>query len=79
MLSLLINMFICRDDLEEALSFCWFSTKSFICVLIEVHPAKPASSLIWLGLVPPRVEVFCWLAIREGIYSGQSKENRHAV
>lgn len=28
-----------------------------------VPDAKPSISLVWVGLAPPRVEVFCWLVV----------------
>ena len=31
--------------------------------LEEINLPRAPSSLVWLGLVPPRVEAFCWLAI----------------
>lgn len=67
LLSLLSNVFICRD--EENLCM-WkscpsgeFSMKSFSRGLDVLPEAKSSSFLVWEGLAPPIVEAFCWLAI----------------
>lgn len=41
--------------------------------LEEVLRVRPSNSFVWLGFPPPRVEVFCWLAVLEKVFS--TKEN----
>lgn len=43
-------------------------------VVDGVPKAKHTSSLVRSGLVPPRVEVFYWLLVWEGVHSEQSNE-----
>lgn len=60
------NMFLCRE--EDKL--VWkpsptgaFSVKSF-CKVVEGRPRSRAScALAWVGMVPPLVEAFYWLAV----------------
>lgn len=66
MLSFISNVFICRDHIDnriwEPILSGLFSVKSFYLALEasngDVHPL----SAVWMSLVPPCVEVFCWLA-----------------
>lgn len=67
MLSVFANMLFCRDYNDSRI---WkpstsreFSAKAFYSALEGTHPHRTLSSLVWLGLAPPRVEAFCWLAV----------------
>lgn len=40
-----------------------FSCRSFLKALEDIPRARPSSSLVWLGLAPPRLEAFCWLVV----------------
>ena len=69
MLSLLTNLFLCRDS-EDAQT--WkpsisgnFSAKAFPLALEGFHPLRAPSPFVWLGLAPPWVEAFCWLDMME--------------
>lgn len=58
-----------------------FSIKSFArCVGVEPD-FMPSSSLVWLGLAPPRMEAFCWLVIskkkKKGVCGGSPRGGRH--
>lgn len=66
-MSLLSNVFLCRDYKDSRI---WkpslsreFSTRAFHLALEGNHTSRSFSSLVWMGLVPLRVEVFCWLVI----------------
>ena len=67
LLSLLSNVFLCRDYKESRI---WkpslsmeFSVKAFFLILEGNHLPRDPFSLVWLGLAPSRVEVFCWLVV----------------
>lgn len=67
LVSLLSNVFICREEVATCIwkpsSFGEFFTNSFLRGLEVVLDAKATCSLVWIGLAPPRVEVFCWLTV----------------
>lgn len=60
-------MFICREEVDVQIFLPWpsgeLSMKSLYRELEGLSGAKSASLLVWMGLAPPRVEAFCWLAI----------------
>lgn len=65
--SLLSNVFIRRN---EADSRVWkpkpsssFSSKSFYKAMESTVLVHSSCSQVWLGIVPPRVKAFCWLAV----------------
>lgn len=65
-------MFVCQGEADVCI---WkpspsgvFSSSSFSKTLKRVLAAKSPSSLMWLGLFSPRVEVFYWLAVSEKVY-----------
>ena len=66
-MSFLANMFFCRDTKDFRI---WkpsisgeFSAKAFYLTL-EGNPTHlTPSTHVWLGLVPPRVDMFCWLVV----------------
>lgn len=65
-------MFVCQGEADVCI---WkpspsgvFSSSSFSKTLTRVLAAKSPSSLMWLGLFSPRVEVFYWLAVSEKVY-----------
>ena len=67
LLSLLSNVFLCRISKDSRI---WkpsisgeFLAKDFYSALEGNHLPRASSSLVWMGLVPPRVKAFCWLAI----------------
>lgn len=67
LLSLLSNVFICREEVDRRI---WkpclssaFSMKSFTRGLEGILEAKHPSSLVWLGLARHRVKAFCWFAV----------------
>lgn len=60
LLGILSNMFLCKSNKD---SWIWkpftsgeFSAKAFYLARQGNHYPKATSSLVWLGLVPPRVE-----------------------
>ena len=65
LLSFLSNALICRQVLHVRIlkpcNSAAFLMKSFLHELIELPSSKSTSSLMWLGLVPPRMDAFCWL------------------
>ena len=67
LLSILANTFFYRDSKDSRIwkpSTYWeFSTKAFYLSLERTHSHRATSSLVWLGLAPPRVDAFCWLAV----------------
>ena len=67
LVSLLSNVFICRDVTDsriwKPIAFSKFSCKSFSRELEDSTQSKASSSLAWQGLAPPRVEGFAWLVI----------------
>lgn len=67
MLNLLYDVFICRGFVD---CFVWkvnpygsFSSKSFLKELQGSSEVRILSLQVWMNLVPPRVEAFCWLAV----------------
>ena len=75
---------MCRDNADDHIQkpnpSSLFLVKSFYSALKssdgDVHP----TSAVWMGLVPPHVDVFCWLVVagkistvdilrRKGFYS----------
>ena len=67
LLSFLANMFFYRDTkdsriLKPSISR-EFSTKAFYLTLEGNHTHLSPATHVWLGLVLPRVEVFCWLVV----------------
>lgn len=66
LLSLLSNVFIWRDFADyhiwKAIPCGQFYCKSFMDFLEDTPTVRASSSLIWLGLAPPRVEAF-WLVV----------------
>ena len=63
LLSLLSNVFLCRNSTDFRF---W---KPSISGEFSVKAFHRAPSLVWTGLVPPRVEAFCWLAVAAKISS----------
>lgn len=72
-------MFLHRDELDVRIwkpcPMSAFSLRSFYKELEDVLEVRFTSSLVCLGLTPPRVESFASL---EGVSGEQSKEERHA-
>ena len=73
--SLLSNTFLCRDIVDCCI---WkpdcsglFSSKSFYREL-DLIDEKRSCALVWMGLAPPRVEAFCWLAISGKISTAEN-------
>lgn len=62
LLSLLSNIFLCRKELTFAfgspiLQACFFTRRD------PFTAVQSPCATVWTGLVPPRVEAFCWLAV----------------
>lgn len=69
LLSLLSNVFVFMDVPDSRIgkldSLRFFSFKFF---LWELEPVvRPSCAFVWMGLAPPRVEAFCWLAMASKI------------
>lgn len=67
LLSIISNVSICRSCKDfriwKPCSFEDFSVKTFYLALEGNRLPRAPSLLVWLELVPPRVEAFCWLAV----------------
>lgn len=71
LLSILSNVFICREKVDTRIwkscpSSAYYS-KSFTRGLEGIREAKHPSTLVWVGLTPPKVGAFCWLAVFEKV------------
>ena len=60
-------VFFCRDTKDSRIRkpsiSGKFSNNAFYLTLEGNHTHLTPSTHVWLGLVPPRVEVFCWLVV----------------
>lgn len=65
--SLLANIFLRRDAADIRIwnsdSAGLFSSRSFYREIDPFSVVQSPCASIWMGLVPPRVEAFCWLVV----------------
>ena len=67
MISLLFDVFICRDlagsRIWKPSPFGAFSCRSFYRELEAPLAGRVPASHVWIGVAPPRMEAFAWLAV----------------
>ena len=78
--NLLSNVFFCRDVVDSRIwmpcSSGAFSCKSFYKELEGFPSINASASLAWLGLAPPRVEAFMWLALSGKVSTADNLRRR---